>query len=187
MNALLPDFADAASLAAALPHVLAAPRTDGPIRLLCARPKPNQRTFPDSLTLTRATGVDDDFEASRPWLVLPDGSPDPRNQVSLMSARVLDLVWRTREPRLHPGDNIAVDLDLSLVNLPTGTLLKAGTAILRVSDEPNDGCAKWKVRCGPDAYAWVRAKPTAQHRLRGLYCSVEQDGIVTLSDRISIA
>jgi hypothetical protein len=187
MNALPPDVADAASLAAALPHVLAAPRTDGPIRLLCARPKPNQRTFPDSLTLTRATGVAGDFEASRPWLVLPDGSPDPRNQVSLMSARVLDLVWRSREPRLHPGDNIAVDLDLSLDNLPTGTLLKAGTAILRISDEPNDGCAKWKVRCGKDAYAWVRAKATAHHRLRGLYCSVEKDGIVTLSDRISIA
>jgi len=112
MNALAPDFADAATLAAALPHVLAAPRTDGPIRLLCARPKPKQRSFPESLTLTRATGVIDDFEASRPWLVLPDGSPDPRNQVSLMSARVLDMVWSSREPRLHPGDNIAVDLDL---------------------------------------------------------------------------
>jgi MOSC domain-containing protein YiiM len=104
-----------------------------------------------------------------------------------MSARVLDLVWRSREPRLHPGDNIAVDLDLSFVNLPTGTLLKAGTAILRVSDEPNDGCAKWKVRCGKDAYDWVRAKAMVHHRLRGLYCSVEKDGIVTVSDRISIA
>jgi hypothetical protein len=187
MTALPPDFADAASLAAALPQVLAAPRTDGRVHLLCARPKPNQRTFPESLTLTRATGVLGDFEASRPWLTLPDGSPDPRNQVSLISARVLDLVWRSGEPRLHPGDNIAVDLDLSHDNLPTGTLLQVGTAILRVSDEPNDGCAKWKVRSGKDAYAWVRAKATARLRLRGLYCSVERDGIVTLGDRISIA
>lgn len=113
MNALAPDFADAATLPAALPHVLAAPRTDDPIRLLCGRPKPNQRSFPESLTLTRATSVIDDFEASRPWLVLPDGSPDPRNQVSLMSARVLDLAWSSPEPRLLPGDNIAVDLDLA--------------------------------------------------------------------------
>lgn len=186
MKALPTDFVDAASLAAALPDVLAAPRNEGPIRLLCARPKPNQRTFPESLTLTRATGVLGDFEASRPWLTLPDGSPDPRNQVSLISARVLDLVWRSREPRQHPGDNIAVDLDLSHANLPTDTLLKVGTAILRVSDEPNDGCAKWKVRCGKDAYHWVRASATAQHRLRGLYCSVEQDGVVTLNDRISL-
>ena len=51
------DFIDATALAAALPHVLSAPRTDGPIRLLCARPARNQRNFPDRLTLTRAGGV----------------------------------------------------------------------------------------------------------------------------------
>jgi hypothetical protein len=180
-----PDFVSDATLAAALPYVLAAPRTAGPIHLLCARPKPNQRSFPASLTLTRAVGVVGDFEASRPWLVLEDGSPDPRNQVSLMSSRVLDLVWRDRNPRNHPGDNIVVDLDLSHENLPTGTLLQVGTAILRVSDEPNDGCVKWKVRCGKPAYAWVRALDHAAYRLRGLFCSVEQDGTVTLGDRIS--
>ena len=185
MNALPPVFADTAGLVAALPSVLAAPRSDGPIRLLCARPKPNHRTFPESLTLTRATGVIGDFEASRPWLTLTDGSPDPRNQVSILAARVLDLVWRSREPRLHPGDNIVVDLDLSHDNLPTGTLLRAGTAILRVSDEPNDGCANWRVRCGKDAYQWVRDKANLPYRLRGLYCSVEQDGVVALDDRIS--
>lgn len=179
------DLVDAATLAAALPAVLAAPRTDGPVRLLCARPAPNQRSFPDRLTLTRATGVIGDFEASRPWLVLPDGSPDPRNQVSLLPARVLDLVWRDRDPRHHPGDNIVVDLDLGHANLPTGTLLQAGTAVLRVSDEPNDGCAKWKVRCGRDAYAWVRDARHRALRLRGLYCSVEQDGEVALGDRIT--
>jgi hypothetical protein len=185
MTDLLTDFADAAALAAALPQILSAPKAGGPVRLLCARPKPNQRSFPQSLTLTRATGVVGDFEASRPWLVLPDGSPDPRNQVSLMSARVLDLVWRDRNPRNHPGDNIAADIDLGHANLPTGTLLQAGTAILRVSDEPNDGCVKWKVRCGRPAYDWTRAAEHKAYRLRGLYCSVEKDGIVTLGDVIS--
>lgn len=173
-------FVSAEALAAALPEVLAAPRERGPVRLLCARPKPNQRSFTDRLTLTRAVGVVGDFEAARPWLVLDDGSPDPRNQVSIMSSRVLDLVWRDRNPRNHPGDNIACDLDLSQANLPTGTLLRAGTAVLRVSDEPNDGCAKWKVRMGRPAYDWTRANPTL--RLRGVYCSVEQDGEISLDD-----
>jgi hypothetical protein len=176
------DFTSAEALAAALPEVLAAPREQGPVRLLCARPKPNQRGFPDRLTLTRAAGVVGDFEAARPWLVLEDGSPDPRNQVSIMSSRVLDLVWRDRNPRNHPGDNVACDLDLSHANLPTGTLLRAGTAVLRISDEPNDGCAKWKVRMGRPAYDWTRANPTL--RLRGVYCSVEQDGEVSLDDVI---
>jgi hypothetical protein len=107
------DFMSPEALTAALPEVLAAPRDRGAVRLLCLRPKPNQRSFPGRLTLTRAVGVVGDFEASRPWLVLKDGSPDPRNQVSIMSARVLDLVWHDRDPRNHPGDNIACDLDLS--------------------------------------------------------------------------
>jgi hypothetical protein len=186
MTALAPaDLADAATLAAALPHVLAAPRDDGPVRLLCVRPRHNQRLFPESLTLTRAAGVTGDCEAASPWLTLPDGSPDPQTQVSLLPARVLDLVWPGRDPKRHPGDNIVVDLDLGHDNLPTGTLLRAGTAVLRVSAEPNDGCAKWKVRMGPDAHAWVRAKAHLPFRLRGLFCSVEQDGVVTLTDRIS--
>lgn len=175
----------AAELAAALPDVLAAPRDEGAIRLLCARPKPNARTFPDQLTLRRATGIEGDFEMSRPWLVLPDGSPDPRNQVSIMPSRVLDLVWRERDRIAHPGDNIAVDMDLSEANLPVGTLLQVGTAILRVSDEPNDGCAKWKVRCGRAAFDWVAARDHRPLRLRGLFCSIEQDGVVRLGDRIT--
>lgn len=179
-----PLVVSAADLAAALPRVLAAPATGGPIRLLCVRPKPNHRSFPDQLTLTRAVGVVGDFEASRPWLVLADGSPDPRNQVSIMPSRVLDLVWRSGDPRQYPGDNIAADLDLSEDNLPTGTLLQLGTARLRVSDEPNDGCAKWKVRCGKPAHDWVRASDLRPHRLRGIYCSVERDGVVSLGDRI---
>lgn len=174
----------AEELAAALPHVLAAPREEGLVTLLCARAKPNARTFPDHLALTRAHGVAGDFEMSRPWLVLPDGSPDPRNQVSIMPSRVLDLVWRERDRIAHPGDNIAVDMDLSEANLPVGTLLAVGTAILRVSDEPNDGCAKWKVRCGRAAFDWVAARTHRPLRLRGLFCSIEQDGEVRLGDRI---
>jgi hypothetical protein len=185
MTTLSQDFADAVSLAAALPHVLAAPRTDGPVRMLCARPRNNQRSFPESLTLTHAAGVVGDCEAVSPWLALPDGSPDPQTQVSILPSRVLDLVWTGRDPARHPGDNIIVDLDLGHANLPVGTLLRAGTAILRVSAEPNDGCAKWKVRMGKDAYAWVRAKANLPYRLRGLFCSVEQDGVVTLRDSIS--
>jgi hypothetical protein len=185
MNAVPPDLADAAVLAAALPHVLAAPRRDGQVRLLCARPRHNARSFPDSLTLTRAAGVVGDCEAATPWLTLPDGRADPQTQVSILPARVLDLVWASRDPKLHPGDNIIVDLDLGHANLPTGCLLRAGTAILRVSQEPNDGCAKWKVRCGKAAYDWVRAPAHQPFRLRGLFCSVEQDGVLTRGDTIS--
>ena len=174
----------AEELAAALPDVLAAPRNGGGVRLLCARPKPNARTFPDALTLTRDAGVVGDFEMSRPWLELADGSPDPRIQVSVLPSRVLDLVWRERDRVAHPGDNIVVDMNLSEENLPVGTLLSVGTAILRISDVPNDGCVKWKVRQGKAAYKWIAEPSQAPLRLRGLFCSVEQDGVVRLGDSI---
>jgi hypothetical protein len=171
-----------AELLAATPAILAAPRDAGIVRMLCARPKPNARTFPEVLVLKRAAGVAGDFEMSRPWLTLPDGSPDPQIQVSIMSWQVLDLVWRERARVAHPGDNIAVDMNLTAENLPAGTLLAAGTAVLRVSAEPNDGCSKWKVRSGRAAYDWSIAKP--ELRLRGLYCSIEQDGELRLGDAL---
>lgn len=174
----------AVELAAALPDVLAAPLDDGPVRLLCARPKPNARTFPDTLTLTRKDGVVGDFEMSRPWLALPDGSPDPRIQVSVLPWRVLELVWRERDRIAHPGDNIVVDMNLTEANLPVGALISVGTAVLRISDIPNDGCVKWKVRQGRAAFDWVSAPTDAHLRLRGLFCSVEQDGVIRLGDPI---
>jgi MOSC domain-containing protein YiiM len=134
------------------------------------------------LTLTRGAGVAGDSHGARPWLKLPDGSPDPRLAVSLIPSRVLDLVWRERDRVAHPGDNIAVDMSLSETDLPAGTLLAAGTAVLRVSDMPNDGCAKWKVRCGRAAHDWITTPEALLLRLRGLYCAVERDGDVRLGD-----
>jgi hypothetical protein len=172
----------AAELEAALPMVLAAPREAGTVRLLCVRPGINARSFPEVLKVTRAEGVTGDSNLKHPWLTLPDGSADPRIQVSIIPARVLDLVWRERDRVAHPGDNIAVDMSLSETDLPVGTLLAVGTAILRVSDVPNDGCAKWKVRCGRPAYDWIVTPSGLRQRLRGLYCSVERDGEVRLGD-----
>ncbi|WP_243730741.1 hypothetical protein [Rubellimicrobium sp. CFH 75288] len=173
-----------AELMAALPHVLAAPRDDGPVTLLCHRPGFNRRSFPDRLRLTRAEGVPGDRWLTQPWLRLPDGRPDPRIQVSILPARVLDLVWREREHVPHPGDTITADLDTSEENLPEGTLLRAGTAVLRVSALFNEGCVKWKVRYGRDALDWITAPGHPPLRLRGVLCAVERDGEVRPGDRL---
>lgn len=181
------DFATAEMLAAQTPHVLDAPKTNGPVRILCTRPDYNKRVFPERLVFSGANGVQDDFEMSKPWLELDDGSPDPRIQVSILPQRVLDLVWRDRVSTLHPGDAIVADLDMSLANLPTGCLVKVGTAVLQVSDLWNSGCAKWRVRYGRAAYAWVSAPAHEHLRLRGILCSIVQDGEVTVGDQMSRA
>lgn len=179
------DFVTAEALAAALPDVLAAPMTDGPVHLLCTRPNYNKRVFPDRLTLTRTEGVVGDFEMGKPWLKLANGETDPRIQVSILPLRVLNLVWRNRETMAHPGDAIIADLNMTEANLPAGSLIRVGTAVLRVSDLWNDGCVKWKARYGRDAYIWVSAPAHEPLRLRGILCSVEQDGEIALGGRIT--
>ena len=175
-----------AELMAALPHILAAPQTDAPIASLCFRPGPNQRRFPARLRLTRAAGIPGERWLTLPWLRLADGAPDPRIQVSILPTRVLDLVWRDRVGTPHPGDPIVADLDCGIANLPQGTLIRAGSAVLRVSDLFNEGCAKWKQRYGPDARAFIDAPGHPELRLRGVLCAVEQDGEVALTDRLEV-
>jgi hypothetical protein len=179
------SFVTAETLAAALPHVLDAPKTDGQVQMLCTRIGYNKRTFPKRLTLTRAGGVEGDFEMRNPWLRREDGSPDPRIQVSILPLRVLDLIWRDRVSTVHPGDTIIADLDVSEANLPAGSLIRVGTTVLRVSDLWNDGCVKWKVRYGRAAYTWVSAPAHKPLRLRGILCAIEHDGEVAIGDLIS--
>lgn len=173
-----------ADLDAALQHVTSAPKTDAPITSLCLRPAFNQRAFPDRIRFTRAEAIPGERWLTQPWLRREDGSPHPGIQVSILPTRVMDLVWQDRAATPHPGDPIVADLDTSEENLPPGTLIQAGTAVFRVSDVPNLGCVKWKVRYGADALAWVASAPRL--RLRGILCSVEQDGEVTLTDRLQV-
>ncbi len=171
---------------AALPEVLSAPKTGGAVEYLCFRPAFNERRFVDELTVTKAQGIPGERWGSAPWLKLPDGSGHPGIQVSILPRRVLDLVWRDRESVVHPGDTFVCDLDTGDANLPEGQLLSVGTAVLRVSEVFNGSCAKWKVRYGADAYDWARAPEHKALRLRGVLCSIEQDGVIRNGDAVEV-
>jgi hypothetical protein len=173
------------ALMAALPHVLAAPKDASTVRQLTFRPAFNQRIHPERLALTVAQGVPGERWLSAPWARLPDGSPDPAIQISILSTRVHDLV-RIRPDQPHPGDPILADLDTSEANLPEGTLLRAGTATLRVSGLFNDGCVKWKARYGAAAKDWITLPGHAALRLRGILCAVVTDGEVAIGDPITV-
>ena len=178
-----PSYED---LMAALPGVLAAPKTGSAVELLCFRPGFGERRFVPELTVTKDRGIPGERWEHTPWLKLPDGTGHPGIQVSILPRRVLDLVWRDREAVIHPGDTFVCDLDTGEANLPEGQLLAVGTAVLRVSEVWNDACAKWKVRYGTPAYDWIRAPEHKVLRLRGVLCSVEQDGVIRPGDRVEV-
>ena len=171
-------------LMAALPGVLCAPKTGSAVEHLCFRPGYGERRFVGELTVTKAQGIPGERWGTAPWLKLPDGTGHPGIQVSILPRRVLDLVWRNRDTVVHPGDTFVCDLDMTEANLPEGQLLAVGTAVLRVSEVWNDACAKWKVRHGEAAFDWVRAHKNL--RLRGVLCSIAEDGVIRNGDAVEV-
>ena len=169
----------------ALPHVMAAPKDGAAIEMLCLRPAYNDRRFVDQIEVTQEGGIAGERWSTAPWLRLENGEPHPGIQISILQKRVLDLIWRNRETTTYPGDTFVVDMDLSLRNLPMGQLLRAGGVILRVSDVFNTACVKWKARHGSEAKDWVTAPGHPELRLRGILCSVEQDGQIANGDLLS--
>ena len=179
------DHVTLAECQAALDHINAAPRDGAVIEQLVARPDFAERAFPDALELTVAGGIKGERWSHSPWLKLPDGSPDPRIQVSIFSKRVMDLCWRDREGQVHPGDPFVVDMNLSFENLPVGTQLQVGEAVVEVSDKFNTACVKWQKRYGDESLRWINMAENRPHRLRGVLCKIVQDGVVRVGDRLA--
>ena len=114
-----------------------------------------------------------------------DGSSHPDMQLNVMSARVVDLVAAgDRERWALAGDQLYVDLDLSEANLPPGTRLALGSAVIEVTAEPHTGCAKFHARFGGDAHRFVNTKQHRHLRLRGLNAKVVEPGTVRSGDVI---
>lgn len=174
-------------LQAALPDVLAAPKDNAPIEQLCLRPDVGVRNFVDELELTREFGIPGERWNYAPWLTLEDGLADPRIQVSILGKQVLNLVYNDPDNMIHPGDSFIADMDFSHENVPDGTLLNIGSAVLRVSDKFNHACQKWQDRYGQDALRWIVLPNNRQYRLRGILCEVIKDGRVKTGDLIQKA
>lgn len=111
-------------------------------------------------------------------------NPNPRAQVTVMNARAAQLVARERSRWALAGDQLYVDFDLSPANLPPGTLLAIGTAVLEVSDQPHLGCLKFTARFGAAARALVNAPEGLALNLRGINTRVVKSGKVRVGDKV---
>lgn len=102
-----------------------------------------------------------------------------------MNARVAELVAGRKDRMPLAGDQLYIDLDLSVDNLPAGSMLAVGQAMLQVSDVPHLGCAKFVERFGAEAMRFVNSRVGRQLRLRGMNTRVVQPGIVRPGDIVT--
>ncbi|MCP4445110.1 MAG: hypothetical protein GY811_07175 [Myxococcales bacterium] len=82
------------------------------------------------------------------------------------------------------GDNLFVDLDLSALHLPPGSLLRVGSLILVVSKDTYLGGQEFGKCFGEDALRWVNDKAHRHRRLRGVLCEVIGPGLVCEGDSV---
>jgi hypothetical protein len=169
-------------LEAGLGPIRESPRDVGRLVLLVRRPSVGQRDLPTKAVLDQVAGLDGDNWLTRGSRSTPDGSADPDRQVTVMNARAAELVAGGTERMPLAGDQLYLDLDLSLDNLPAGSLLAVGQAVLQVSEAPHLGCAKFVERFGAEAMRFVNSRVGRELRLRGMNARVVVPGAVRLGD-----
>lgn len=165
-----------AQLEAGLGSVLEAPADSGTVNLIVCRPTVDARRILDRGWL----GPDDGLDGDR-WAT---GPRNPVGQITLMNTRFVDLIAGTRERWALAGDQLYVDLDLSIANLGVGSRLEVGESTLEVTEKVHRGCAKFAARFGPDALAFANSEVGLALRLRGMYARVIRAGWVGTGDAV---
>jgi hypothetical protein len=174
----------AVTLEAALDDIRRSPSDQGRVHLIVRRPAENAREVISEARLDRDQGLVGDTWRVRPSNLTRDRSPHPDLQLTLMNCRVAALVAGGDERRPLAGDQLYVDLDLSEANLPPGTRLTLGSAVIEISDKPHRGCQKFADRFGQEALMFVNSAVGRALRLRGVNARIVVTGTVRLGDQI---
>lgn len=172
-----------AEMEARLENVRRAPEDDGVLKLLVSRPQTGERRVLESGQLSREEGLVGDNWKHRPSKKTADGSPFVEMQLTVMSSRVIEIVAADKARWPLAGDQLFVDLDLSVRNLPVGTQLTIGDAVIEVTAPLHTGCKKFGGHFGADALAFVNSPVGLELRLRGLNARVIREGTVRPGDR----
>lgn len=172
-------------LTAGLDHVLESPADQGVLEMVVRRPAEGEREVLDVAELNLDEGVAGDNWNQRFNRRTDDGSPHPDMQLNIMNARVTQLVAQARERWALAGDQLYVDFDITSANVPPGTRLGIGSAVVEVTDMPHTGCAKFTRRFGLDAHRFVNAPEHRELHLRGINAKVVQPGTIRTGDSIT--
>ena len=165
-------------LEAGLDEIRNSPRDQGILELIVRRPQIGERELLEQGELHLAHGLVGDNWSQRPSSRTPDGSPHPDMQLNIMNARAIALLAQHRDRWPLAGDQLFFDLDLSVDNLPPGTRLALGTAVIEVTNQPHTGCHKFVERFGLDALKFVSSPVGRQLNVRGINAKVVQPGVI---------
>ena len=173
-----------AELEAGLDEIRQSPTDEGLLHLIVRRPGVDAREVLEEGELHPSEGLVGDSWKFRGSSRMPDGSAHPDMQLNIMNARAIALVAQDKDRWQLAGDQLFIDLDLSAENLPAGTQLAVGSAVIQVSPQPHTGCQKFVARFGLDAVKFVNSDVGKELHLRGINAKVIQSGIIRAGDLV---
>jgi hypothetical protein len=172
----------AAELEAGMTRVIAAPPDEGVVRLIVRRPGKREREILEAGELDERVGLVGDDWVNRPGRGRDD--PSPYSQLTIMNARYAELIAGDPGPDswAQAGDQLYIDIDLSEGNLPAGSRLAIGSALVELQLEPHTGCAAFSERFGSEALRLANSERGRWLRLRGANSVVVRSGVVRTGD-----
>ena len=171
-----------AELQAGLEKIRQSPKDAGVLELIVRRPKTGAREILQEGQLDLVEGLVGDNWRTRGSSLTTDGAAHADMQLNVMSSRVIALVSQEPERWALAGDQLFVDLELSAENLPPGTGLALGSAVIEVTKQPHTGCAKFVERFGLDAVKFVNSEEGKRLHLRGINARVVLPGVIRVGD-----
>lgn len=174
-----------AQLEAGLASIRQAPRDVGDLQMIVRRPETEAREVLEVGELDLTEGLVGDNWGVRGSSRTKDGSSHPDMQLNIMSTRVVSLVAQEKSRWQLAGDQLFVDFDLSAANIPPGTQLAMGSAIVEITDQPHTGCKKFKARFGLDALKFISSPIGKELQLRGVNAKVVQPGTIRVGDTVT--
>jgi len=172
-------------LEAGLEEIRRAPKDKGVLEMIVRRPREDERELLDVGELDLMLGLVGDTWKDRSSSRTADKSPHPDMQLNIMNSRAVALVAQSKDRWALAGDQLYIDMDLSEVNLPPGTKLSIGTAIIEVTNQPHTGCQKFVARFGLDAMKFVNSEVGRELNLRGINAKVVKPGTVHVGDVVT--
>jgi MOSC domain-containing protein YiiM len=170
-------------LNAGLGVIEGSPQEASKLDVIVRRPARGERELIEEAVLDESRGLLGDTWLERGSSAV--GGPDSETQLTIMNSRAIALIAGSKDRWPLAGDQLFIDFDLSAENLPTGSRLQIGDAIVEITAPPHLGCAKFKTRFGDDALVFVNSPTGRQLRLRGVNARIVTGGVIRMGDPVA--